>query len=512
MTGTDTHMIPLSGLTLDLARGRLSGPAGDISLRPKSFALLCHLARNSGRVMSKGDLLTAIWPDVTVTEDSLTQCVRDVRRALGEDAAHHLQTVPRRGYLFASQPDAGTVSAITGTAPHPGSIAIMPLVCDPSITPHDQLLFDGLANDIISRLAQLRSFHVISRGSTFALRNHADDPLHAARLLNVAYVVSGTVSPHGPAFRLRFDLVNAQNAAIVWTDEAAIAKSGIVGMIGDLTDRISSLLASEITAVERRRALTLPETSMDAWVAYHRGLDVVAGFDAARMRQALKYFEAAADRDPGFARAHAWASFCHYFFAFSGQCDDRDAEQRHALQAADRAMQADDRDPSAHWAMGRALWLAGDPEGGLLHCHQAVDLCPCFAHAHYMIGFIETHHGDPARALEELARSEALSPFDPFLSSVQITRACVYFRLGDTERAAYWARKASHHSNAYTQMLCHAALILSATGQANEARQIVARIRILDMNYAASAMFKTFYGLKGELLQTYQRQAAVLGL
>jgi DNA-binding winged helix-turn-helix (wHTH) protein len=92
--------IRFAGFTLDLARGRLLGDEGDVPLRPKSFAFLSHMARNAGRVVSKDELLSAIWPEVIVTEDSLTRCVHEVRKALGPTGPAVLRTVPRRGYLF----------------------------------------------------------------------------------------------------------------------------------------------------------------------------------------------------------------------------------------------------------------------------------------------------------------------------------------------------------------------------------------------------------------------------
>ncbi|MGI1662542.1 winged helix-turn-helix domain-containing protein [Palleronia sp. KMU-117] len=97
----ETHApICFSGFTLDVVRGRLLFGKVDVPLRPKSFALLSHLVRNAGRVVSKDELLSTIWPDVTVTEDSLTQCVHEVRRALGSAGRTLLRTVHRRGYLF----------------------------------------------------------------------------------------------------------------------------------------------------------------------------------------------------------------------------------------------------------------------------------------------------------------------------------------------------------------------------------------------------------------------------
>lgn len=89
-----------AGFMLDLVAGRFFAEGEEVSLRPKSFALLTFMVRNAGRVVSKDELMSVLWPDVTVTEDSLTQCVRDVRRALKDDRAAMLRTVPRRGYML----------------------------------------------------------------------------------------------------------------------------------------------------------------------------------------------------------------------------------------------------------------------------------------------------------------------------------------------------------------------------------------------------------------------------
>lgn len=107
--------------TLDLRRGSLSDAAGAVELRPKSFAVLCHLVANAGRLVAKDELFQAVWPDVTVTDESLTRCVSDVRLALRDEAHRIIKTVPRRGYLFdaaVSRPGTATVrSSGAGAAP-----------------------------------------------------------------------------------------------------------------------------------------------------------------------------------------------------------------------------------------------------------------------------------------------------------------------------------------------------------------------------------------------------------
>jgi DNA-binding winged helix-turn-helix (wHTH) protein len=93
--------VRLGSCTLDVGRQRLFGPDGPLELRPKTFAVLCYLAANPGRVIGKDELLKAVWSDVTVTDDAITHCISEVRRAMGTEDQKLIRTVPRRGYLLA---------------------------------------------------------------------------------------------------------------------------------------------------------------------------------------------------------------------------------------------------------------------------------------------------------------------------------------------------------------------------------------------------------------------------
>src|SRR6266550_8363372 len=88
------------GFTLDLDRGCLLRGAQEIKLRPKPFEALKYLVENPGRLISKAELIQTIWPETAVTDDSLVQCLMEVRRALGDEAQQIIKTVPRRGYIF----------------------------------------------------------------------------------------------------------------------------------------------------------------------------------------------------------------------------------------------------------------------------------------------------------------------------------------------------------------------------------------------------------------------------
>jgi TolB-like protein/DNA-binding winged helix-turn-helix (wHTH) protein/tetratricopeptide (TPR) repeat protein len=89
--------------TLDMARGCLTRGSDEVKLRPKSFKTLTYLVENQGRLVSKEELIGAIWPDTAVTDDSLVQCLIEIRKALGGDAQQFIKTVPRRGYIFTGE-------------------------------------------------------------------------------------------------------------------------------------------------------------------------------------------------------------------------------------------------------------------------------------------------------------------------------------------------------------------------------------------------------------------------
>lgn len=462
-----TMPIPIGGFTLDLQRGRLFGPRGEVALRAKSFLLLSHLALHAGRVVPKDELMGVLWPDVTVTEESLTQCVRDVRRALGDADAQVLRTLPRRGYLLDTPQ--GRPAEVRPVAPEatpallrPDGIAVLPFHPGGGSLA-DAHLFDGLAHDLISRLARLRSFHVIARGSTFALRHLAADPVAAGRVLGVAHVVAGMAEARGSDVVFRTELVQVADRAILWTATLVVARTEVQSLIDRMAERILQNVQLHVTLAETRRA-------------------------------------------------HAAESFCHYFLAFTGATDDRATATAAARKSAERAMLADEANPSSHWAYGRALWLEGDAEGCVKHLHRAVEISPSYVHAQYMIGFVEAHAGDAARALAQMDLVLSLSPFDPFLSSVQITRAIAMVRLGEVEGAAVWARDAARQPTAYPTLLAPAALILAEAGRIEEARQVRAMIRQRAPAYGMEDLTRSLRRTSAEMAALMHRNARSIGL
>jgi len=115
-------------------------------------------------------------------------------------------------------------------------------------------------------------------------------------------------------------------------------------------------------------------------------------------------------------------SFTHFQNAFQGWAD-RASETDRAFEAAGQSLMADDRNPAAHWAMGRALWLRGRLDQSVIELEQSIDLSPNFAQGHYSLAFVHSQAGDPVAAISSADHSRHLSPFDPMLFGMLGARA-----------------------------------------------------------------------------------------
>jgi DNA-binding SARP family transcriptional activator len=349
----------------------------------------------------------------------------------------------------------------------------------------------GLTQDIITRLARLRSLSVIARGSVYALAEAGHGDMDAARKLGVDYMTSGTVSVRHGRLRVEVELVDVRSGRIVWSEGFERAALAALDLLVDIGDQIVSSIASEIETVERNLAILRPPSSLTAWEAYHRGLWHMYRFTKAENETARQFFQQSATLDPTFSRAHAGLSFTHWQSGFQ-HWGDREEHRELAYAAASEAVLADDHDPAAHWAMGRALWMRGQDERSLAELEQAIALSPNFALGHYALSFVGSQSGDPRAAIIAADHSRRLSPFDPLLFGMLGARAIAHVRLGQFEEAADWASKAAARPNAHYAIHAIAAYCLALAGRIEAARVAMAGIHAGLPAYGVNDFLQTF--------------------
>ncbi|WP_205571564.1 transcriptional regulator [Achromobacter sp. B7] len=396
------------------------------------------------------------------------------------------------------EPPAGLGRAVLaaqaeGSKDHTGraSIAVMPFADASAPGGVRGGLGDGLAYDIITRLAKLRSLFVIAQGTVFALDQRSVGPEEAGRTLSVDFVVSGLLRRHAKRIVVDVALVEARTARIVWAETFDHPMDDAFVALDDIGNRIVASVDIEIESAERERAILTPPNSLDAWSAHHRGLWHMYRFNRADNARARHFFELALRLDPTYSRAYAGLSFTHWQDAFQ-RWGEQNSSVDLAYKAAGQSLIADDRDPAAHWAMGRALWLRGSQEPSLSELQRAVDLSPNFALGHYTLGFVHCQSGDAQAAIGSADHSRHLSPFDPLMFGMLAVRALALVRLGRVAEAADWAVKAAMRPNAHVHILAIAAHCLALADRQDEALAFVALIHQSNPAYGISNFLDAF--------------------
>ena len=277
MTAVASTTIRVNGRDADLARGTVSdGRNAAVALRPQSLTILKLLVVKPGVLVSRDEIMSAVWPNIAVTDDSLVQCVTEIRKALGDDRHAIIKTVPKRGYVFESgaQEETSPVAkswtafaaaiavalAIVGVLlwynrPPPGSvqrqsIAVLPFE-NLSDDPQQVFFADGIAEDLLTDISRLSGVFVIARNSSFAYRGKAADARLVARELGVRYVLEGSVRRAGGQVRINVQLVDGTTGSQQWAERYDGVYADIFALQDRVTKAVVGALAVQLTGDEQ---------------------------------------------------------------------------------------------------------------------------------------------------------------------------------------------------------------------------------------------------------------------
>src|SRR5258708_7106766 len=286
-------MFRFEGYTLDVARCSLRAADREIELRPKSFEVLRYLVENADRLVTKEELIKAIWPNVIVNDEALTHCVSEVRQAIGDGKQATIKSVRSRGYRFTAPVsqlpiDDALVSRLARAArpqpmAHPDigrppdatvsdrrSIAVLAFV-NLTGNPHEEYFSDGVTEDIITELSRFSELMVIARNSTFQYKGKAVDIRQIGRELNARYVLEGSVRREGD--RVTAQLIDVATGAHRWAERYDRELSKVFAVQDDLTRAIVTTLAVHVTKAESERTLLKPAAAWKAYDYYLRGAE-----------------------------------------------------------------------------------------------------------------------------------------------------------------------------------------------------------------------------------------------
>jgi TolB-like protein len=254
---------------LDTGRRELRRGDGLLSIEPKVFDLLVHLIENCERVISKDDLIAAVWGGRIVSDSTLTSCINAARTAVGDngEAQRLIRTLPRKGVRFvgsvrighSSGSESGIGAANTANVDHvrrashglidKPSIAVLPFT-NMSGDPEQEYFSDGITEDIITELSRLPWFFVIARNSTFAYKGQAVDVREVGRDLGVRYLLEGSVRKSGQRLRITSQLLDASNGNHLWSERYDRDLTDIFALQDEITQRVAASIEPKLVAAE----------------------------------------------------------------------------------------------------------------------------------------------------------------------------------------------------------------------------------------------------------------------
>ncbi|TIS60768.1 MAG: tetratricopeptide repeat protein [Mesorhizobium sp.] len=476
-----------------------------IDLRSQSAEVLSTLAARAGEIVSKDALMQAVWPDTFVTEDSLTQCIADIRRALGEDAHAIVETFPKRGYRLNADPSAAGSGAAAGAerakSPFPRAgfilaalvlvvaaigayygaeiwratpvrpsdmprIAVLPFE-DFSTGADKGYLSDAVAEGIITDLARSKTYAVIARNSSFRYRDKPTDARRIGDELGVDYLLEGSQQKIGDRLKVSAQLLDAHDGSHLWANSYDRE-------IGDLFVVQEEIIRTIAERVWHRIERPWPQSDAARVSALHYYLmgfvEIDKDFSAAGTALLRQYSLKAIEADPNSQFGYIGLSHSYRIDADYGWHEqDRDEGLKRAAEYADKAILLAPDDPESQWARARVHADAGEVEQALARFDQAIALNP----SNSMILVSSTDSlvwvGRTDEAIDRIKRAMGIDPFYPDWFNWQMGWAL--YAKNDCGAALTWMRRMSRIPNGAYRTLAE---IHACLGNEREAREALA--------------------------------------
>jgi TolB-like protein/DNA-binding winged helix-turn-helix (wHTH) protein len=446
MSQANDDTLHFAGFQLSPSLRKLSAVAGEIELRAKSFDVLLYLAASPGRVISKTELLDAIWPDVTVSDESLERCISDIRAAISDDDRKIVKTVARRGYILAadvkSSPTFENVPQrkawlpyvalsvavllgilfsyrmLTPLAERPQLLAVLPL--QNASGQASQVYFaDGLTEDIASTLTRLKSVGVVALGSSSKFKDSKESMVAIGERLGAAFLLTGSIKQASSNITLSLQLIDAATGAQIWTGKYDGVPGEFIDAKSRLVATIAKTLDSQITKAELDRISGKPIENLTAYDLVLKGNAALANIHLEKRGEAIaaarSFYQSAATADPrsspaaeGLANSYLMA----WLEPSPGHALNQEFRSPNILKwAGDYARQAielDGTSASARATLGWVLYWQHGPAEALALFDRANEIDP--GRADWRYGLMLSHGG---RAIEAEAYMKRLMQIDP---------------------------------------------------------------------------------------------------
>lgn len=485
-------LLAFGDCVLDPERRELKRASGAISVGPQVFDLLLFLVKNRTRVVSKDDLLEAVWNGRIVSESTITSHINAARTAIGDSGQEQkfIRTVARKGFHFVGDvteaPSLGVSDVDSATPPRAlalpdkPSIAVLPFT-NLSGDAEQDYFADGIVEDIITALSHIRWLFVIARNSSFAYKGRARDVTQIGADLGVRYVLEGSVRKAASRVRITGQLIDAETGGHLWAERYEGALDDVFELQDRITESVVGAIAQELERAEIARAKRKPTGSLDAYDYFLRGMASFHAGGQDNFDRALASFRGAIALDAEYASAYGMAAWCLFWRKLNGWSPDSEQDTAEGARLARSAVDLGRNDAVALTRGGHALaHFTRDLDAGIDFLDKALVLNTNLASAWFLGAFLRIWRGEADEAIRRFEHAMRLSPLDPEMFRMQTGGAMAHLMARRFEVACAWAEKAFRDVPIFPLSAAVIAASCALAGRVEEARRAMRDVRKLD--------------------------------
>jgi TolB-like protein/DNA-binding winged helix-turn-helix (wHTH) protein len=448
-----------------------------VRLEPKVMQVLVCLADHSGELVSKVQLIRAVWADTFVTDEVLTRCISELRKALNDDSKQprFIETIPKGGYRLVPPVEPLTPTT-QSEVPHPSrravllslsgvlllaalvlfglpglrkqlferfgrnhrasntpaarSIAVLPLE-NLSGDASQEYFAEGMTDQLITDLAKIGSLRVISRTSSNQFKKTAKPLPEIARALNVELIVTGTVARSGDQVRITAQLVDGKNDTHLWAQDFQRDLQNVLKLESDIAQDIAREIRVELTKEDGARLDVSPAVNLVAHDAYLRGRYQWNKRTGRALEESIRLYQRAIDSDPKYAIAYAGTADSYILLEEIGELTPTQAIPL-IKSAATEAVDADPNLADAHMVLAATKETEWDWAGAEREYRRSIELNPSLARAHHWYALLLVNMNRPNEAIAEVQRAVDL---DPLTDRIYVLEAEIYYLAHQNDRA-----------------------------------------------------------------------------
>ena len=339
------HSYEFGPFLLNVTERLLLRDGNVVPLTPKAFDLLLALIEHHGRLLGKGELMMAVWPDTLVEEGNLSWNISHLRKALsdGESEQQFIETVPKHGYRFVASVKEVQTEGIQpidtpptkSTSPSRRQVVLAVAVClllalsgvwlyqlfenelradslvvlpfsNGNADPEAEYLSDGITESLINNLARLSNLRVIARATAFQYKGKEFDPPKIGQKLNVSAILMGKVVLRDDTLIVQVDLVDTAGGRQLWGERYTRKLSEILTLQDEITSQISEQLSIKLTTEEQDRLTKRHTDNAEAYQLYVKGRYFWNKATEEGLKKGIEYFSQAVERDPDLCAVLQW--------------------------------------------------------------------------------------------------------------------------------------------------------------------------------------------------------------